>query len=173
MYMNNADEINSSLFYRLQTFHFRDVETWIEVALQVLTLVNWNPECSNPLEQSAHQILPPSFTHCHFFPGNSGNETAQRKDEKEERKTEKTTVTVYTGVAVIDKIGATACIISYRGRVTYRGLYIHGGTITKVPPAFLPEAAVLHALRALHEWMEKTKEDDEIQIKRKEVHAGD
>ena len=173
VYMNNADEINNSLFYRLQTFHFKEATAWIEVALQVLSLAGWNPECSNPQEKNVHQILPPSFTHNHFFPGDVEMDSTKWEDEQEAKEKQKTVATVHTAVAVVDKIGITTCVIFYKGKMEYRGLYVHGRVITKTPPSYLTEAAVLHALRALHGWIQKTKDDDEVRLKGVEVRAGD
>ena len=173
MYVSNADEINNSLFYRLQTFHFRETATWIDVALQIHNLVRWNPECSNPQEGNVRHILPPSFTYNHFFPGNIGTDSTQWEDEQEARETRKTVATVHTSVAIVDKVGVTTCVVFYKGEIEYRGVYVHGRVIAKTPPVYLAEAAVLHALRALHGWMQKIKDDDEVSLKRIEMRAGD
>ena len=66
---------------------------------------------------------------------------------------------VYVAVAVIDTVGITSCVLLYNNRVTYRALYVHGRVLLSEAPAYLNEAAILHALRILKERRVKTEKD--------------
>ena len=62
------------------------------------------------------------------------------------------TIVVEVGVAMLDNVGATVCVITTERNVQYRGLCVHRRLVTEKPPVYLQEAAVLHGLRALHSW---------------------
>ena len=65
---------------------------------------------------------------------------------------------VRTGVAGIDKVGVAASIITTDRRALYRGLFLPGEIISREPPIYLFEAAVLHGLGVLHSWIRAPEE---------------
>ena len=46
IYVSNAPEFNRSSFQRACVYHFGDIRSWIDIALQVLKKLRWTPECS-------------------------------------------------------------------------------------------------------------------------------
>ena len=79
---------------------------------------------------------------------------------------------VHAGVIMIGEIGVTVCIITRDFEILSRTLYVHGRVITLDKPLFMEEAAVVHAIRSLHDWalVNKTAHEQTESIR---IHAGD
>ena len=171
MYVSNAEEVNKSAFYRLWTYSFKATHSWIDTALQVLQRIRWSPECSGYHDLNIEKLLPPAYTKNHLHIRGDNNPWKALYAEEQLDKKEGQTIYVEAGVATIDQLGATICLITTDRRVLYRGLFIHGRLITGEIPAFLQEAAVLHALRVMHSWMMNNR-DQRLQPQNIRMKAG-
>ena len=56
-------------------------------------------------------------------------------------------------MSVVDGVGVTASVIKVNGVTVYRGIYVHGRLISDLSPTYPDGAAVLQALRTLHDWL--------------------
>ena len=154
MYVSNADEINRVELRRMQMYTFENTHYWVDVAVQVLHYIGWSPECSNPHQLNISKIVPPAYTKTRFHLRSGGDVNWElREDEKWRTRRPIRTLNIQVGASVIDRIGATVCLITNNNSTLYSGLYIHGRFITEDPPAYLSEAAILHGIRALHGWI--------------------
>ena len=175
MYVSNADEVNKSAFYRLQTYTFNNTHAWLDVAIQVLQRIRWVPECSRPHDLNIAKLLPPAYTHKHLhIYGDGGTWYRDAPDAIEDESSNRkdgAILYVHAGVIIINQMGITACVITTNKKILYRGLYVHGRIITPEPPAYLSEAAVLQGMRTLHGWM-RNNPNTVASIKNIRMRAG-
>ena len=78
---------------------------------------------------------------------------------------------IYAGVALIDNLGAAACVVHLEDCEVNRGRFTHEGLITREPLAYSDEAAVSRALRSLCKWP-LCSEQDKLALKSMKVYAG-
>ena len=158
--MSNAKEINASEFYRRLAYSFEDTCTWIDVATQVLQYVGWSPECSSPTHLNILKTLPPSFSHDFLIIGGGNDGGLSDRIERWNKSPERERLNVHVGVALLNQIGITVCVITDDRKTLYTSLYINGRNILVDSPEYLEVAAILHGLRALHGWIMKTKKNN-------------
>ena len=72
-------------------------------------------------------------------------------------------VEVVSGPFRVDDLAATLTYIRVNGEFLFGSGYIHGQIVTPLLPQYLREVAVLHALRALREWMQTVRDRGLIQ----------
>ena len=134
-------------------YHLVDVHSWIDVALQLLPRAGWSPERCNPREGYTRKLRPPAYTYDHFFPLEFPIATEHRTATGGGAVRHAPTLYVQGAVSIIGDLGVTLCALSKGHRMVYRSLYTHGRIVTKEPPLYLEEAALLHALRATHGYL--------------------
>ena len=79
-------------------------------------------------------------------------------------------VTPLGDVVSVDDIYAAIVLLLADSEVAFCSGVIHGRNMTAQTPAFVQEAAVLHALRALREW---TAQADQATLHHIAIRAGD
>ena len=92
----------------------------------------------------------PTYRHYHSQIEKLHAPTTQRRPHCKE-------LHVYAGTVLIDKIGTTACVVLYDNQVSHRKQYIHGQVVGTTRPVYRDEVAVLHNLRTLHDWLQRTQ----------------
>ena len=153
-YTPHAEEMNRSSSQRLTVFRFEKTLTWMDVALQILPYLGWAPECATERAVDIERVLRPTETGRRFFPGQYLREIGVNKPRTGRRRARDPELSVYTGVAILENIGAAACVVLHNDRVERRNLYIRGLVLPGEQPAYLCEVSVLHALRTLNDWLQ-------------------
>ena len=151
----NAEEIEKSLLYKQLMYGFKETHGWLDVALQILKPLEWSPEASPQNYHNIDEALPQKFTWPCFYPGGipplEGLELIGNDDTYDRGQN----VSVHVGVMVLDRTGMTVCVVYSRGRIVHRNLYVHGKVISQDTPEYLQEAAVIHAIRVLRDWIQE------------------
>ena len=163
---------------RRGNYLFEDTHSWIDVGLQVLCYVGWRPECSQPQMANIRRLLPPNGLEAHYFPGEYPPQPRPRKDKQQVRDegtgnrqtTEGAKINVVGSVVRVDEILATIVLVLEEERVQFCSGYVHGVSIKSEVPIYMQEAGVLHAIRAMKEWMLSRGQENVQWI---EMRAGD
>ena len=154
-YVCHAPEIEKFMFHRFSTYYFAHTHGWLDVALRVLTHLDWRPGCRRAQTHNIERKQPPPDISPPFRPGMrppwhcEEEEGARRKEPAGTRRI----ITVYTGASEMRRVGATTCFIRRSNITVYRNLYVHGRALGAATPQYLEEAAILHSLRALRDWL--------------------
>ena len=148
----NAPELRQTSRGRELAYSFRATHSWLDVALQVLFQVGWRPECSQPHTANVKRALPPEATRANFYPG----QYPDKKDkivEKDGKSYKASRIKVVCGVLRVDEVFATVVVLSANGVVLQSSGFVHGVGFPSITPAYVHEAAVLHGVRVLREWV--------------------
>ena len=79
---------------------------------------------------------------------------------------------VYAAVSKIENKGFTASILIHKGLIVLRSGVMHGVALKEVP-SYLQEVAMLHSLRIVQEWFQKTSAAVTREISEVVIKAGD
>ena len=159
--MPHADEINKSPYQILGAHTLAEVDTWVEVGLQILQCVGWSPECATERAEDIERTFPPLKDPKRFYPGLFHQEHEEDRPPRRRNFRHSHEPSVYTGVAIVENIGLTASVDLYNNRVDHRNLYIHGLVLGTEQPTYLNEVAALHALRTIRDWIGSREEEQE------------
>ena len=161
------------MFHRHGTYCFAETYGWLDVALQVLTHLGWGPECSGAQTHNIERKLPPPNMSPRFHPGKRPpwHREAWGTNASEGPRDTRRTIAVYTGASVVRRVATTTCVIRVNNVSVYRSLYVHGRSLGADTPQYLDEAAVIHSLRALHDWLADSPLPQET-VRGIEMYAG-
>ena len=152
MYYVHAPELRRIPTLKRTTLLFEGALSWMDVGLAVLHRLGWSPECSQAQNANIMRALPPAPDKARFY--------VEREVNKQPsfctingREIQMGQVLVVAGAIAVDDIHATVACILLDGRPKVCHGYIHGRNNGNGNPTYLQEVVLLHALRALREWL--------------------
>ena len=134
---------------------------WIDVALRVLRPLGWSPECWDGL-QNVEEMLLPENSNCLSYIGSIAERDEQRTGAQADFGNWDTQISAHFTATVVGTV-----------EVARRNLYVRGKILAEVEiPAYHMEVAVVHAIRALHDWTAENQAST-YEVNSAVIHAGD
>ena len=157
MYVVHATEVKRSATHRNLMYTFGDTHSWLDVALQVLLMVGWRPECSQAQTRNCRRRIPPVEQLSHF-PTNKELPTTDKYVAHEGAQRLLPRITLTSGVVRIAEVLATVVALMTDNRALFSSGFIHGQLQGATVPTYMQEATLLHALRVVREWVLDTNQ---------------
>ena len=126
--------------------------TMYHVGTQALFQVGWRPACSRPHATNAKRALPPEAIRANCYPGQHPG-GRDRIVVKGGARLKEGRIKVARGVLRVEEVFASVAVLSANGVVLQRSGSVHGMGFRSAAPAYVHEAAVLHAIRRLRQWV--------------------
>ena len=153
VFFSNAEEINTKLQSKTQTFDFHRVGAWYEVGFQVVVASGWRPDCVVSDSCNVPKMLPPRLREeCPFVFGNC-DATQWLADTTKERieaplvKRPGGALEVEAASFYINGAGfSCSCLRTPKDEIQMRS-WMFGWDCTRFAPVFVAEFPVLCALR--------------------------
>ena len=114
--------------------------------------------------------LPPDRFEARFFTDRAFHAVNQPEQRALSSAEQLHQIKVTAGVVCVDDIYSTITTLLANGEVMFCSGFVHGRSLTEQAPVFVQEAAVLHAIRALREWILQT---DQATLHHVAIYAGD
>ena len=169
IYFPHAPELRRTVRGYNEFYEFRETHSWIDVGLQVLSHIGWRPECSQAQSGNVLRALPPDQEDMELILDKPyGPEERYGRTGVMRRLLDQ--VWVVTGVARVDEVYVTVTVLTAEGRERFCSGYVHGRGNTAETPVYMQEAAVLHGIRVLREWLQTV---DQNTLQHINIRAGD
>ena len=125
-YTPHAGEIAKTVLFRQGVYSSADTRSWVDVGLQILLKNGRAPECAAPNNLDIERTLPHTRKPKLLRPGLFLAEIESLAGIRGVTDPKKRKIEVFAGVAQIDNVGATACLVLYENRIVHKNLCVHG-----------------------------------------------
>ena len=137
------------------TYTSIDAYSWSDVSLQVPLSAGWRPECSQSQTLDFWHALPPDRFDAHLLTDRTSHAVNQPQGISDGH-TQSRQVSMIGFVVSVGDIYSALLVPLPDNEVLFCSGFIQRRNIAAQAPIFLQEAAALHALRALREWILQT-----------------
>ena len=169
IYFPHAAELRRPVRGFREFYEFRATHSWLDVGLQGLMHVGWRPECSKAQAGNVSRSLPPDEALAMIRLDDRYPSEARYVMRGGVRRL-KAEAWVVTGMARVDEVYMTVTVLSAEGRGRFCSGFAHGQGNTRETPVYMQEAAALHAIRVLKEWLVTV---DHTMVRHVNIMAGD